>query len=219
MCDMEAAVRLVRDRTPTYVLRVGAEAGGRPTSDLRRPDVTTALVDELGHRIGTGEARVAVSTLFLGYAARLWCLALGTAELTGRSLDLDPDVLGWSSSAGTLTLHCSAPRPGGTPAEEVVDRQLGPLAHAWSRWIAPGALWGNAASAARGAGTVLGPAAMSLAEEALAHPLLANRLDPNTHRRASCCLFYRARPGGYCGDCPLTPHQGFDGRDRSSIRR
>ncbi|WP_083459607.1 (2Fe-2S)-binding protein [Jiangella muralis] len=47
---------------------------------------------------------------------------------------------------------------------------------------------------------------MSLAEEALAHPLLAGRLDPSTYRRRSCCLFYRARPGAYCGDCPLTRH-------------
>lgn len=204
MCDVEAAVRRVRDRTPYYVVRVGAEAAGRPTAGLLDPDVTVALIGELGRRIGAGEARVAVSTLFLGYASRLWCLAIGTAELTGRALDLDPDTLGWSSSRGTLTLHCRTPRLGATPAEEVVERQLTPLARAWSRWIAPGALWGNAASALRGAGTVLGPAAMSLAEEALDHPLLAGRLEPGTYRRRSCCLFYRARPGAYCGDCPLT---------------
>lgn len=207
MGDVEAELRRVRDRTPYYVVRVGAEAGGRPTADLLDPDVTVALIGELGRRLGTDEARVAVSTLFLGYASRLWCLAIGTAELTGRALDLDPHALGWSSSRGTLTLHCRTPRLGATPAEEVVDRQLTPLARAWSRWIAPGALWGNAASALRGAGTVLGPAAMSLAEEALDHPLLTGRLEPGTHRRRSCCLFYRARPGAYCGDCPLTPRR------------
>lgn len=203
MGDTEAVVCRVRDRTPFYVVRVGAEAAGRPTADLRDPDVAVALIGELGRRIGAAETRVAVSTLFLGYASRLWCLAIGTAALTGRGLDLDPGALGWSSSRGTLTLHCRTPRLGATPADEVVDRQLTPLVRAWSRWIAPGALWGNAASALRGAGTVLGPAAMSLAEEALAHPLLAGRLEPGTYRRRSCCLFYRARPGAYCGDCPL----------------
>nr|WP_053204092.1 hypothetical protein [Jiangella muralis] len=133
MGDAEAVVRRVRDRTPFYVVRVGAEAGGRPTADLRDPDVAVALIGELGRRIGAAEVRVAVSALFLGYASRLWCLAIGTAELTGRGLDLDPGALGWSSSRGTLTLHCRAPRLGATPAEEVVDRQLTPLVRAWSR--------------------------------------------------------------------------------------
>ncbi len=206
MGDMDAALRRVRERTPYYAVRIGAAAGGRPATDLRRPDVTTALIGEMGRRIGTDEARVAVSTLFLGFASRLWCLAIGTAELTGRSLDLAPETLGWSSAAGTLTLHCRTPRPGGDPAEEVVDRQLRPLVEAWSSWIAPGALWGNAASAVRGAGIVLGAPATPLVEQALTHPLLADRLERVTHRRRSCCLFYRARAGGYCGDCSLTPH-------------
>lgn len=204
MRDLEAVLRRVRDRTPFYVLRVGAEADGRPTADLRDPDVAVALIGEVGRRIGAAETRVAVSTLFLGFASRLWCLSIGTALVAGHGLDLNPGALGWSSSRGTLTLHCRTPRLGATPAEEVVDRQLAPLVGAWSRWIAPGALWGNAASALRGAGTVLSPTAAPLVEAALAHPLLADRLDPGTNRRRSCCLFYRVRPGAYCLDCSLT---------------
>lgn len=203
MSDMAAALRRVREAVPYYGLRIG-DGAGHPASDLRRPDVIAGLIDEMSRRIGTHEPRVAISTVFLGYASRLWCVAIGTALFAGRSIDLGPESLGWSSVDGTLTLHCRTPRPGGTPAAEVADGQLAPLVEAWSPWIAPGALWGNAASAVRGAGLVLGPSATPLVEEALAHPELADRLEPRTGRRRSCCLFYRSRSGSYCGDCALT---------------
>lgn len=204
--DVYEALQRVRDLTPHYELRLGGEAAGRPTAALRAPEVTAALVEEMSTRIGTDENRVAISTLFFGYCARIWCLGLGTAAFAGRCLDLDPDTIGWSSVGGTLTLHCRAPRPGGELTEEVVDRQLAPLVHAWSGWIADGALWGNAASALRGAGRVLGENATPHVNAALAHPQLTDRLDPRTDYRRSCCLFYRARNGGYCGDCVLAPH-------------
>lgn len=204
---MYEALQRVRDLTPYFELRLGDEAGGRPTTALRCPEVAADLIEEMSTRIGTDEDRVAISTLFFGYCARIWCLGLGTAVFAGRCLDLAPDTTGWSSAEGTWTLHCRDPHPGGELTEEVVDRQLAPLIDSWSGWVADGTLWGNAAAALRGAGRVLGQSVSPLVDAALGHPRLANRLDQDTYRRRSCCLFYRARSGGYCGDCVLEPER------------
>lgn len=206
MLSTEEALTRVARLSPYFRLEPAPSDGlVRPTRALREPDTVGAANSLLAARMGTDEVRVACSTLFFGYAARLWSLALGTAVHTGRSLDLDPDELGFTVAPdGGLRLHHAGPRSGRDVVEEVVDRQLEPLVRAWSHLVAPGALWGNAASACTGAGRVLGPRADDLVEAALGHPALRGRHD-TTGRRRSCCLYYRVSPGSYCGDCALAP--------------
>ncbi|WJY36444.1 (2Fe-2S)-binding protein [Streptomyces sp. P9-2B-2] len=87
-------------------------------------------------------------------------------------------------------------------------------------------LWGNVASAVNGAATGITAAAPSLAHPAhataltfLQHPRLRNTHTLNPHNarftRRSCCLIYRAAPGGtgaVCGDCVLLRGSGGGGR-------
>ncbi|GAA3970104.1 (2Fe-2S)-binding protein [Gordonia caeni] len=192
--------------TPYFELRHGrAEATrGRPSALLRTPEVAAERFDEAAAALGTAERRVAVSWVFLDWAARLWSVALGTALLTGRSVALDPERLRFSRDDGFTVLHMAAPTPGGTPAGEVIDGHLAPLVSAWGHLAAPGLLWGNAASCLVTAGSLLGDDAEPLVAAALTDRRLAGALDARTHRRRSCCLFYRSATGGYCGDCALT---------------
>lgn len=175
------------------------------TRELSTP--TDSLVRQMEIRLGVAEPRVAVSTLFFSFAARLWSVALGTELLTGKSVALGPDQLWWRDSGQGLELILPEPVEGSTAVHEVVDLQLVALVESWSRWVAPGALWGNAVSSLRGAGRVLGKDADPLVVSALNHPLLADRLAPDGRRR-SCCLFYRTPRGSYCGDCCLTTPEG-----------
>ncbi|GLW99116.1 (2Fe-2S)-binding protein [Microtetraspora sp. NBRC 16547] len=83
--------------------------------------------------------------------------------------------------------------------------------------IAPGLLWGNAASALAGTIRVIALQRPPLAERALAtgHELLSLGVlrgsgalaDATTRHpffvRRSCCLYYRLPGGGKCGDCAL----------------
>lgn len=194
--------------TPYFELRYGPaeEARGRPSSKLPEPEVAAELFDEAAAALGTTERRVAVSWVFLDWAAHLWSVALGTALLTGTSVALDPARLRFSRVDRSTVLHVARPLPGGTPATEVIDGHLAPLVDAWAHLVAPGLLWGNAASCLVTAGSLLGPEADPLVAAALTDQRLAGTLDPTTRRRRSCCLFYRGATGGYCGDCALTRH-------------
>ncbi len=222
---LSAALDELRAVTPYFELRHGPGAGsaGRPLADLREPAVAHTLFDEAAAALGSDERRVAVSWVFLDLAAHLWSVALGTALLTGRSVELDPGEIRFTREGNTTVLHTAAPRPGGRPLTEVIDRQLEPLVRAWGPLAAPGLLWGNAASCLVTAGGLLAGASITrtsmtgasitgapagsaeaLVDEALADPRLADTLEPGSRRRRSCCLFYRGAVGGYCGDCALT---------------
>lgn len=193
--------------TPYFELRHGPGAGaaGRPLTAVRDPAVAAELFDRAAAALGTDERRVAVSWVFLDLAAHLWSVSLGTALLTGRSVCLDPATVRFTRDGNATVLHAADPRPGGSPAAEVLDGHLAPLVEAWNGLAAPGLLWGNAASCLVTAGSLLGPDAGPLVAAALTDPRLAAALDPATKRRRSCCLFYRTAAGGYCGDCALTP--------------
>ncbi|MDX2851624.1 (2Fe-2S)-binding protein [Streptomyces sp. PA03-3a] len=196
---------------------------GRPSPAL------TARVAEVGRRLGTPERRVAASLAQQGLAARLWSVALGPAALTDRMPDLSGGRLWWHpgrSAPDELWLPDDAPRvPAGRLREDVLLGHLVPLCesvHAVSG-VAPGLLWGNAASALAGTLRVLhswclgegarpGAAAraVALAEELMADPLLRDagglRLTgpgAPAYVRRSCCLYYRVPGGGLCGDCAL----------------
>ncbi|WP_329188306.1 (2Fe-2S)-binding protein [Actinacidiphila glaucinigra] len=196
---------------------------GRPSPAL------TARVAEVGRRLGTPERRVAASLAQQGLAARLWSVALGPAALSDRMPDLSGGRLWWHpgrSAPDELWLPDDAPRvPAGRLREDVLLGHLVPLCesvHAVSG-VAPGLLWGNAASALAGTLRVLhswclgegarpGAAAraVALAEELMADPLLRDagglRLTgpgAPAYVRRNCCLYYRVPGGGLCGDCAL----------------
>ncbi|ONH34736.1 ATP-binding cassette domain-containing protein [Protofrankia sp. BMG5.30] len=158
-----------------------------------------AAVEQLAARMGTAEARVAASTLFLGYAARIWSIVLGCWAVSGLVPDLPADQLHATTTDGTPThLRVADPRgwhPQGTidprslatlMIDVVVDGHLRPLADAVraTTGVAAGLLWGNTASALVGAVRVLtrytgaggaGPArdTLPLAAQLLALPPLA----------------------------------------------
>ncbi|MGA5421191.1 (2Fe-2S)-binding protein [Streptomyces lavendulocolor] len=216
-------------------------AGFRPFTALHHdPAPLAAYVAETGRRLGTDQRRVAASTLHIGTAARLWSVALATAALTGRAMDLTPERLWWRTPpSGPIELWLPE-WPAGTTGEDVpgalyetvVVRHLGPLDEALRRdfGLSPRILHGNSASALLGAVRVLlarvpdapwSPlpvAAALLAREPLASAgvLTADPRgadlggagprgadDPLGYRRNSCCLYYRVRDNGYCGDCIL----------------
>jgi len=183
--------------------RVGtgpADAGWRPTSELRDAATRDALVRAMSERMDTAEPRVAASTLFFGFVARLWSVAVGTVTTSGRCVRLDPDKLLWRDDSG-LQLHIVTPEFGSDPAAEVLDTQIEPLIDAWRDVVAPGALWGNTASALIGARRVIGDEARPLVDALLQDPRLVHTIDRSTGRRRSCCLYYRTPSGGVCSDC------------------
>lgn len=191
--------------SPYFVVRVQTPGSARPSAAL--VDHGDVVIGALRRRLGVEEDRVSASTWFFSYAARLWSIALATELRTGTSVALGPQQLWWVDDGAGIELFLPDPNDGGSATHEVVERQLVPLVEAWSGWIAPGALWGNATSALRGAARMLGPRAEPFRTQASAHPLLAERLHPDGRRR-SCCLYYRIPGSSYCGDCC------FSSRDR-----
>ena len=178
------------------------------------------LAAQTGRALGTREDRVAVSTLQLGYAARLWSPALACVLADGIVPDLGglevstrlplqvrlPAAAGWNPptlDATTSLLY-----------DVVVTGHLAPLAAGLRGQVASGLLWGNAASAMIGSLTVLADARPGLAQPArsIAGRLLGIGMLRGTgqltgpalaFRRNSCCLYYRVPGGGLCGDCSL----------------
>jgi FhuF 2Fe-2S C-terminal domain len=178
------------------------------------------LAAQMGRMLGTREHRVAVSTLQLGYAARLWSPVLACALAHG----IVPDLAGLE--VGTrLPLRVRLPAAAGWNSPDfdgtagllydvVVTGHLAPLAAGLRGRVASGLLRGNAASALIGSLTVLAGARPGLAGPArsIADRLLATGMLRGTgqltgtgqaFRRNSCCLYYRVPGGGLCGDCSL----------------
>ncbi|PZT70411.1 hypothetical protein DN402_08490 [Streptomyces sp. SW4] len=225
-------------RRPYFTVHCGPGAGAagfRPFTDLLADRAArSAYVAEVGRRLGTGPDRVAASTLHIGTAARLWSVALATAALTGRAPDLSPGRLHWRiPETGPVDLWL--PEPAAATGRDLPDalyetvheRTLRPLGEALRRdtGLSPKVLHGNVTSALTGAlrvlhtrlpGTPLAPSALVgavLEREPLAS---AGTFDAATldYRRHSCCLCYRVRAGGYCGDCVLVrpPRTGRRGQ-------
>ncbi len=189
------------------------------------------LAAQTGHALGTGEHRVAVSTLQLGYAARLWSPALACALASGTVPDLArlevsgglplrvrlPSVAGWRLPDIDTAAGWRAPdtdTAAGLLYDVVVTGHLAALAAGLRGQVASGLLWGNAASAMMGSLRVLVRARPGLAGPArsVAARLLVTGTLRGTgrltgpglgFRRNSCCLYYRVPGGGLCGDCSL----------------
>jgi iron complex transport system ATP-binding protein len=186
-----------------------------------------SILERVRTRIGATERRVAVSTFFLGFAARLWSIGIGT--VIGHRLlpDLAAQDLSFDESGGHVTLHIAEPRGWQGDdlepmlADIVLDGHLTPLAAALSRRgpIAPKLLRGNAASALLGAANQYdrhraSDAARRMAERLCADHRLSGAIvfGETGYRRASCCLYYRTRSSGVCGDCVFTAVPGTFGR-------
>ncbi|MBM7459579.1 (2Fe-2S)-binding protein [Rhodococcus coprophilus] len=205
MTDAAGVLERIASLSPFFAVGTGPVPDGRwqPTTTLRDPLTRDALIAATAERMGITEARVAASTLHLGYAARLWSVAVGSVAVSGRCIGLEPERLLWKTEGGTLLLHLPDPQFGASPSAEVLDGQIEPLITAWGSVLAPGAMWGNTASALTGVVQVVGDPAIPHVEALLAEPRLRAALDPSTRRRRSCCLFYRTPGGGVCGDCPF----------------
>jgi hypothetical protein len=199
--DAAAVLERIAALSPYFSVSTGPVPDGRwrPTSALRDREFRDSLVSDTAQRMRSEETRVAASTFFFGYAARLWSVALGSVVDSGQCVRLDPSTLLWCNDEG-LRLHIVDP-DFGTATDEILDGQLEPLIDAWSDIVAPGLMWGNSASALIGAGRVIGDAAQVHIDILLNDPRLVDAIVRSTGRRRSCCLYYRAPGGGVCGDC------------------
>jgi FhuF 2Fe-2S C-terminal domain/Ferric iron reductase FhuF-like transporter len=216
-------------------------SGWRPMRELYtdpRP-----LRERIAHvrRVLDSDDRVAASITFQGLAALLLSAPFAAVVLHGMLPHLSADVLWWRpEESGPWSLRCPAPegtavdRPqdGATAlAELIVEEHLRPLIAAVRAQvpIAERLLWGNVGSSVAGGKRLVAierPAAAEratqVAERLLAIGPLAGTgelLPPSdvdhgwSFRRRSCCLYYRVREGGLCGDCVLLAREK---RERSA---
>jgi iron complex transport system ATP-binding protein len=207
--------------SPYFAVGTGpCDEGSRPVHELY---TDTTLIDgvvgRVQARIGAAEQRVAASTFFLGFAARLWSVGLGA--LAGHRLlpDLAPEHLLFREAGGGISLHIEHPvawqgdnlEP--MLADMVLARHLTPLSAALRRLgpISDKLLRGNAASALLSAAHVFDRDATAGAGWQLARRLCADErfsdailFNEAGYRRTSCCLYYRTPGGGLCGDCVFT---------------
>lgn len=192
-------------------------------------ELLAGAIAEVQNRVGAADLRVAVSTFYLGFAARLWSIGLGGLAEHNLLIDLDPDQLWYTDSGGPVRLHLPNPTAWrGSSANDdlepaladmILTGHLEPLAAAVRRLgpISEGLLRGNIASAALGAaralrwhhgGELADEPSWELARTMCDDERLTGAVffsDSGTdYRRASCCLFYRTPGGGLCGDCALT---------------
>jgi iron complex transport system ATP-binding protein len=198
------------------------------------PELLDGILGKVQTRIGADQRRVAASIFFLGFAARLWSIAVGT--VVGHRLlpELAAEQLLFREVDGAIELHierpvaCHGENLEPMLADMILDSHLTPLSTALQQ-IAPisrEVLRGNAASALLGAARAYDQHRAATAQGRgwqLARSLCADeRLDGAVrfstidYRRSSCCLYYRTAIGGLCGDCVLTHIPGTIGRRDAS---
>lgn len=212
--------------TPYFAVGTGpAGDGWRPVRQLYTDTAMLAgIVSRVQARIDAAEQRVAASTFFLGFAARLWSIGLGA--LAGHRLlpDLAPDHLLFRETDGHLKLHIEQPMAAegadlALLADMVLTGHLAPLTAALRRLgpISHKILRGNAASALLSAARVFDRHTRSESGWQLAQRLCVEKLsdaiifDAVGFHRTSCCLYYRTPGGGLCEECVLTsrPRERF----------
>jgi iron complex transport system ATP-binding protein len=206
------------------------EPGWRPLRELcTDTDGLADRIADVAARLDTGEPRVAASIMFQGLAARLWSPPLAAAVVHDTLIDLSPGSVYWQAvPSGPLPLRAARLTAwevrdpaaiAGRLYHGVLAGLLEPLAPAVQEIvkIAPGLLWGNAASALAGAVCAIArvrPAhagrAVALGRELLSLGRLRGSgelVEPAPGQpffvRRSCCLYYRVPGGGKCGDCSL----------------
>jgi ABC-type cobalamin/Fe3+-siderophores transport system ATPase subunit len=221
------ALAELRCVSPYFALGTGPlHDGWRPVQQLYDDTALLAeIVERVQARMDVTEWRVAASTFFLGFAARLWSIGLGSVAGYGMLVDLPPEHLLFRESDGQITLHLENPatRRREDLADMVLDRHLDPLAVALRRLgpISGRMLAGNTASALLGAARVFDrdratTSGWDLARSMCTDPRLSAAVcfGDNDYRRNSCCLYYRTPHGGLCGDCALdrVPERSRDDR-------
>lgn len=226
--EVAAMLRELSDVSPFFAIGTGpiANDGWQP---VQRLYTDAALLDgiiaDVQARIDAPDRRVAVSTFFLGFAARLW--SIGVGALAGYRLvpDLAADQLMFRTDGGQIQLHVEHPvawrgdRPESRLADAVLESHIAPLTAAVHRLgpISEKLLWGNVASALLGAARVFdrrhgdctpGPGWQLARNLCVADERLTDTIefinDGTNYRRVSCCLYYRTPGGGLCGDCVFT---------------
>ncbi|MFI6393255.1 (2Fe-2S)-binding protein [Nonomuraea sp. NPDC050540] len=179
----------------------------------------TDLVEATAARYDTAELRIGASIAQLSHAARLWSPVVGAVLTRGVIPDLTR--LDRADDDSRLRLPTLAGWHAGTEGQVaallydmVVRRHLEPFARGLRVKVAPGLLYGNAASAVAEAGRAVATARPELAPRAarLVNLLLAtgglagkgSLTSPElAFRRTTCCLYYRVPDGDKCGDCAL----------------
>lgn len=166
--------------------------------------------------------RMAASSFQMGVVSRLLSPVLGAATIGARVPLLTEGSVRWLGSAGHAprfgVTGLEWARPSDRTAEAIATSVLaalvGPLTDtlAAAVGLSPRISWGNTASAANGAVTVLAmtrpdlePAGRALVQDLLTTEPLRGTAQITEGRfvRRSCCLFYRAPGGGLCQDCVL----------------
>jgi iron complex transport system ATP-binding protein len=194
-------------------------------------DLLGGIVERVQARLGAAEPRVAASIFFLGFAARLWSIGIGAVAGHRLLPALGADELLYRETGGQITLHIADPVGWqgddleSMLADTILDGHLTPLGVALQP-ISQELLCGNAASALLGAAreydrhratTSPGPGeqmARRLCEDERLCGTVS--FDGYSHRRNSCCLYYRTPGGGLCGDCVFTQISGTPGRKDAS---
>ncbi|WP_158167809.1 (2Fe-2S)-binding protein [Mycolicibacterium smegmatis] len=179
-----------------------------------------------GFGIGVDDVpvRAAASSLHLSIVSRLLSPAVGAAACLSAVPSLTPDSVFWHDDSshrpalGVSRVEWSPVPDAGSAAAEItamlVDGVLRLLNTAMQQAVSlpPQVMWGNIASAANGAVTVLAqnrPGAEGFGRALVrdmiaAEPLLGTAdVTDGRFRRRNCCLFYQVPGGGYCGDCVL----------------
>jgi iron complex transport system ATP-binding protein len=219
------------DVSPFFAIGTGpvTEDGWRPVQQLYTDtDLLAGILGRVQARICAAEHRVAVSTFFLGFAARLWSIGLGAAAGHRLVPDLAADQLLFREGGEQIQLHVERPiawqgddlKP--LLADTVLESHIAPLTTALYQLgpISEKLLQGNTASALLGAAQVFdrrrgdtapGPG-WQLARSVCADQRLTGAIDfskgGTNYRRVSCCLFYRTPGGRLCGDCVFTNKPG-----------
>ena len=189
----------------------------RPMSDCYR-DGFSDLIFASAKGNTTVDLRVAASLVQFSVASRLWSPAIACAVIHGVVPDF-AEVYRAGNSAALLLANPAGVRVDSeidTAAvlyESVVERHLEPLAAGLRVKVAPGLLYGNAASAMVAATRALYALEPGLRDKAtrVARSLLNHLKLAGTgtvkynlaFRRRSCCLYYLVADGAKCGDCGL----------------
>ncbi|OBG81095.1 hypothetical protein A5699_00490 [Mycobacterium sp. E802] len=168
--------------------------------------------------------KAAASSLHLAITARLLSPAVGAAVCLGAVPVLTLDSLFWQENSshrpllgsdGVEWVRETDPHRGAAIiADSLIGLVLNLLNDTMRQAVSlpPQVMWGNVASAANGAVTVLAgsrPDAAAHGRELVTALLTTERLRGTAEvagqrfRRRNCCLFYQVPGGGYCGDCVL----------------
>ncbi len=194
-------------------------AGARYSSFTPIPHCSRGIVGRVQARMDAAEQRVAASTFFLGFAARLWSIGLGA--LAGHRLlpELDAEHLLFRECDGQIQLHIEHPGRLATAtissrllADMVLEQHLAPLSAALrhadrSRTSCCAAMPPPRCSAPRVSSTdkPTSGRGWQLARSLCSDERLSEAIcfSDAGYRRTSCCLYYRAPRGGLCGDCSM----------------